>query len=77
MYIHQKKIDPSLIVLTLIMLMILGYFAIQYRTEKELKTQIIHEISLLPSDYFKYCRPELKEEIDSFKRGPVTYKQMQ
>ena len=59
------------------MLMILGYFAIQYHTEKELKTQIKHEISLLPSDYFKYCRPEFKEEIDSFKRGPVTYKQMQ
>ena len=59
------------------MLMMLGYFAVQYYKENQLKIQIKHEISILPSGYSKYCRPELKEEIDNFKHGSVTYKQMQ
>ena len=53
------------------------FFAVLFYKENDLKAQIRHEISLLPSDYDKYCRPELKEDIGNFKEGFVTYMSLQ
>lgn len=73
---HQKKGRSTILILALFMIMFLFFAGIFYK-EKDLKIQIGHEISLLPSDYDKYCRPELKEDIKNFENGIVTYISLQ
>lgn len=76
MHDYLKKGHRGSLILVSIMLVMLGFFAVLYHKENELKTRIRQQISLLPPDYDKYCRPELKDGIRALDQGVTSYKQM-
>ncbi len=75
MHEHRKK-RKSASLITVLFMTILVLFAVLFYIQDELKSQVRWQIDLLPFDHDKYCSPELKEEIDSFKNESLTYRQM-